>query len=455
GESVPVEKRDDFIAEPKASVGDRKNLLHKGTLISRGRGQGIVVRTGLNTELGQIALLLETAEQVQTPLQKRLDQFSRKLTWFLLLICLLLFGVGILHGQDWLSMLMTAVSLAVAAIPEALPSVIVIALAVGAKRMVSRRALIQKLSAVEALGSTTVICSDKTGTLTQNKMTVVRSWIPYPEREELFYTNLALNNDVRWQDRTRQLAEGEPTEKALFLHAYHHGKDKEELGHTWPRVNEFPFDPKEKLMVTQHQQPDATFYFLKGAPEVVLQLCQDDTSVTNGTQHAMQMAEGGLRVLAFAWFQSSSPIANLDLDFIHSAKWELLGFAGMIDPPRPEVKQAIQDCLTAGIRVQMITGDHPRTALAIARELKIEGDGLTGEELEKISPESLALRIGQIGVFARTAPKQKIRIVQALQAQGEMVAMTGDGVNDAPALKQAHIGVAMGKIGTDVAREAS
>lgn len=310
GESVPVEKQSDFLSEAKSPVGDRKNILHKGTMISRGRGQGLVVHTGPHTELGRIAQLLEGAEQVQTPLQQRLDRFSRKLTWVLLLICLLLFAVGLLHGQDWLSMLMTAVSLAVAAIPEALPSVIVIALAVGAKRMVSRRALIQKLSAVEALGSTTVICSDKTGTLTQNKMTVVRSWIAHPEHEELFYTNMALNNDVNWQDRARELAEGEPTERALFLHAFHHGKDKEELGESWPRLNEFPFDPKEKFMVTQHQQPDATFYFLKGAPETVLHLCRRDSLAAEGLGQAQQMADGGLRVLAFAWLQTSTPFCN-------------------------------------------------------------------------------------------------------------------------------------------------
>lgn len=475
GESVPVEKQTRPLADAELPLGDRLNMLYKGTVVTYGRGRGLVVATGMNTELGKIATLLQEKEEVKTPLQKRLAQFGQRLALAALAICAIVFLVGVLRGESVILMFLTAVSLAVAAIPEALPAIVTMSLALGARKMVKKRALIRRLPAVETLGSVTYICSDKTGTLTLNKMQVERVAVAghvaarVPPSEEpgetgrLFGQALALSNDAVRQEDGRVI--GDPTEVALYVAARQAGYDKERLQMASPRLAELPFDSDRKCMTTFHREGEGIIAFTKGAPERVVAQCeqvftgQGPAPVKREAilEEAERMAADGLRVLAVAFRRWPMLPAELAPD---RAERDLtfLGLVGLLDPPRPEVGEAIKLCRSAGIKPVMITGDHPATARAIASRLGIiiaGGEVITGQELARLSLEEFEERVERIRVYARAAPEQKITIVQALQDKGEFVAMTGDGVNDAPALRRADIGVAMGVAGTDVAREAS
>jgi Ca2+-transporting ATPase len=473
GESEPVEKRVDPHPDPALPVADRRGMAWKGTVCAAGRGVGIVVATGASTELGRIAGLLDPDGRLATPLQARLARFGRRLAFAVLAICGVIFVAGLLRGEPPLLMFMTAISLAVAAIPEALPAVVAISLALGARRMVRQHALVRRLPAVETLGSVTVICSDKTGTLTLNRMTVERLWsagilrMPGPDWADDARWGALANAMVLVNDATGSRAgsvEGEPTETALLDAALASGIDVDALRRHHPRVAEIPFDSDRKRMTTIHSMPDGTAVaWVKGAPETVLPLCghrfsagaPEPVDTAAATIAAEAMAAEGLRVMAFALrrFDAVPPdLAEADRELV------LVGLAGMTDPPRPEAAGAVAQCIAAGIVPVMITGDHPATARAIARRLGILGEDdavVTGAALAAVDDATLAERAGRIRVYARVDPAQKIRIVAALQARGECVAMTGDGVNDAPALQRADIGIAMGRGGTDVAREAS
>lgn len=487
GESVPVDKTAETLSGESIPLGDRRNMAFKGTTVSYGRGSGIVISTGMKTELGKIAAMLQGEEEVKTPLQKRLARFGQRLGLAVIAICAVVFVTGLLRGEQPLIMFLTAVSLAVAAIPEALPAVVTISLAIGARKMVRQNALVRKLPAVETLGSVTYICSDKTGTLTLNRMTVDELFVDgkafrNPEKQDLsapgtqpvflFYA-MALNNDAVQGGDGRII--GDPTETALFEFADRRGFNKNRLEGDFPRIAEIPFDSGRKCMTTFHEVRDKAAVqngrivsFTKGALESVLDRCThilyrgETVELTETFRKELisvnnRMAGEGLRTLAFAerrWEALPEKItpesAENDLTF--------LGLAGLMDPPREEAREAVAMCRTAGIKPVMITGDHPLTAKNIAKRLGIisDGDGvLTGTELDRLSIEEFKERVEKIRVYARVAPEQKIKIVRALQDKGEFVAMTGDGVNDAPALKRADIGVAMGITGTDVAKESS
>jgi len=472
GESVPADKHTGSVPDPKASVGDRQNMAFKGTMITNGRGTALVVATGMQTQLGRIANLLDAAEDTQTPLQKRLTVFSKRLAITILGICALIFLAGLLRGEPVLLMLLTAVSLAVAAIPEALPAVVTIALALGAYRLARHQALMRTLSSVETLGSITWICSDKTGTLTENRLQVDSIWQdgvrsrtngPLPATATELFAAMLLCNDATQQDGSIL---GEPTEAALLAAALAQGMDQVTLNLAMPRISELPFESLRMRMTTFHDSSERIVAYTKGAPEAVIALCNGHwSSCSNGSTdqywdatainaEAAAMAAAGLRVLAFAarsWDAvPATDTAETGLHFI--------GLVGLIDPPRIEAAAAIATCKAAGITAAMITGDHPATALAIAKRLDLaqsETQLLTGKQLAEMDDAALAAQVTHVRVYARMDPAQKIRIVKALQARNEYVAMTGDGVNDAPALRQADIGVSMGRSGTDVAREAS
>jgi len=477
GESEPIDKNAGVLAPHDAPLGDRHNMLFKGTLVVHGHGRGLVAATGMATELGRIAQLLHTAEETKTPLQKRLARFGRILAIAVLVLCAILFGVGVLRGEPVLLMLLTAISLAVAAIPEALPAVVTVSLALGARKLVKREVLIRKLPAVETLGSVTYICSDKTGTLTLNRMTVEQIAAgthpsgppPIGSAHDPVLTELlramALNNDCHVDHAGAVI--GEPTEVALFEATRDAGLVADELRGSLPRVAELPFDAARRSMTTLHRPSsdnEALLAYVKGSPEMILSSCVDvyhadgarplnREAILDIAQH---MAGDGLRVLAFARRDFSTP-PPIESEHVETGL-SFLGLVGMLDPPRDEAAAAIADCKSAGIVPVMITGDHPETANAIARRLGLldhEGEVLTGSELSRMTDADFARRVRAIRVYARAAPEHKIRIIRALQQQGEFVAMTGDGVNDAPALKRADIGVAMGITGTDVAKEAA
>lgn len=469
GESVAVEKSAAAEAPEDAPLGDRANMAYAGTVVASGRGAGAVAATGMDTELGRVARLLERTERVATPLQKKLADFGRRLAVVALSVCAAVFAAGLLRGEPPLAVLLTAVSLAVAAVPEALPAVVTIALALGALKMARRRALVRRLPAVEALGAVTCICSDKTGTLTQNRMraealscageTAARpgagpAWARFVEA-------LALCGDARADAGGRLV--GDPTETALLAAAVSAGADPAGLAARLPRVAEVPFDAVRRRMTTVHRAADGSgASFTKGAVEGVLACCAD--ALTPGgsgpldraavLREAERLSADGLRVLAFAARDWPAPPAAEDAE----TGLTFVGLAGLLDPPRPRAREAVATCRAAGIRTVMITGDHPLTAAAIARRLGILEDGggtLTGPELEALSLAELRARARGVSVYARVAPEQKLKIVTALQEDGEIVAMTGDGVNDAPALRRADIGVAMGLTGTDAAKQAA
>lgn len=479
GESVPVEKYATTITDTDVGIGDRTNMLFSSSLITYGRGKGIVVETGMNTEVGKIAGILNSTEKSDTPLQQRLNKLGKTLGIASLAICAVIFVIGLLQGKAPLDMFMTAVSLAVAVIPEGLAAVSTIVLAIGVQRMVKKHAIVKKLPAVETLGSATVICSDKTGTLTQNKMTV----------QKLFYNNQIVDMDKvdtnEQNDELEKLVDismlcndtkigknkkltGDPTETALIDMGFRldFSPDVFEI---MPRVEEVPFDSDRKLMTTVHKVADDKYMvYTKGGVDELLARCNSykiNGEIKNNIKEYKEtidkfndeMAENALRVLAMAYKQIDHMPSKEEMNGIEK-NLIFVGMVGMIDPPREEAKVAVEKCKSAGIKTVMITGDHKTTAVAIAKELGILEEGeeaITGSELEAMSQEELIQRVENIRVYARVSPEHKVRIVKAWQAHGEVVAMTGDGVNDAPALKTSDIGCAMGMVGTDVAKEAA
>lgn len=478
GESVPVEKIDDVIQEEKIGIGDRKNMLFSSSLVTYGRGKGIVVETGMTTEVGKIAGMINSTEKQETPLQQKLNQLGKTLGMVAIIICVIIFVLGLLQGKEAISMFMTAVSLAVAAIPEGLVAVSTIVLAIGVQKMVKKNAIVKRLPAVETLGSSTVICSDKTGTLTQNKMTVEKIFwngairdaenIQDDEIDEeltkLVYANMLCNDTKISQDGNLT---GDPTETALVDMAFKLNFDPS-IYDRMPRVQEIPFDSDRKLMTTVNKVNGKYIVYTKGGIDEILQRCSS-YEINNEKHQELkeyinkirekneEMAREALRVLGCAYKEldyepSKEEMIDIEKDLI------FIGMVGMIDPPREEAKKAVEKCKTAGIKTVMITGDHKITATAIAKKLGIlenEDEAITGSELEQMSDEELEKNVRKYSVYARVSPEHKVRIVTAWQKNGEIVAMTGDGVNDSPALKKADIGCAMGIVGTDVAKEAA
>jgi Ca2+-transporting ATPase len=489
GESVPVEKAATVLDNPALALGDRRNMAYAGTIVSYGRGQAVVVGTGMDTEFGKIAKMLQTVETGKTPLQENLNKVGNTLAKGTFVIVAVIVALGLFRGQPFIEMLIFGIALAVAAVPEALPAVVTISLAIGVQRMAKRHALMRRLPTVETLGSTSIICSDKTGTLTKDEMTARRIFVagrffdvsgsgyephgqflsdgrpmePPPPLKRLLQAALLASDahivqneaDGRWH------VKGDPTEGALVVAASKAGLNKSELESKFPRIHEIPFTSETKRMTTLHKAPDGVRAFSKGAPEIILETCTRQ-STTGGEagldaagrreilEAAQVMAGEALRVLAVAEKANATPEnAEQQMTF--------LGLVGMIDPPRPEAKAAIAMCEHAGIKPIMITGDHPVTAMAVARELGLLKSGrvVTGAELEAMDEAEFERAVGQIEVYARVSPIHKLRVVTALQKQGHIVAMTGDGVNDAPALKKADIGIAMGITGTDVSKEAA
>lgn len=487
GESAAVEKRAEALDDPEAGIGDRSNMLYLGTALTYGRGEAVVVNTGMQTELGQIARLLQSVESRQTPLQKRLDQVGKLLAVLAVICAGLIFALGLVRGEALSLMLMSAISVAVAAVPEGLPAVLTITLAFGSQRMLKRHALVRKLTGIETLGSVSVICSDKTGTLTQNRMQVIQlsdlqqtaPCVPPDSATDL--QQLLLLCGVLCNDSQLQPGQnlGDPTEIAL-LEALQNPEHVTRWQAQWPRLDELPFDSERKRMSTLHRWPaDAAqspfaflqalpaapaLMFVKGAFDGLLErssrcfdgqqcLPLDAARRQHFEQASQQLAASGYRVLGFAF----KPLTQETVQTEDESDLIFLGLMALLDPPRPEVADAVKTCQQAGIRVIMITGDHPLTALKIAQDLGITRSSkvLTGRELQNMAQEQLQEALGDCQVFARVSPEHKLRIVNALQGQQRIVAMTGDGVNDAPALKQADIGVAMGITGTDVSKEAA
>ena len=476
GESVPVEKSTEKIDGEEIGIGDRVNMLFSSSLVTYGRGKGIVVETGMTTEVGKIAGMINNTEKQETPLQQKLNKLGKTLGIAALAICVFIFIIGLIQGKEPIHMFMTAVSLAVAAIPEGLVAVSTIVLAIGVQKMVKKNAIVKRLPAVETLGSATVICSDKTGTLTQNKMTVEKIFInsqtedlenikgDQEDIKKLVYANMLCNDTKIAKDGTLT---GDPTETALVDMAFKLDFDSSIYDRT-PRLNEIPFDSDRKLMTTVNEQNGKYVVYTKGGVDELLKRCHSyllngevkkdlDNYATTIREHNEDMAKEALRVLACAYKEidhkpTDEEMKNIENDLI------FIGMVGMIDPPREEAKVAVEKCKTAGIKTVMITGDHKITATAIAKKLGIlekEDEAITGLELEKMSDDELEKKVRQYSVYARVSPEHKVRIVKAWQKNGEIVAMTGDGVNDSPALKTSDIGCAMGIVGTDVAKEAA
>ncbi len=478
GESMPVEKNTEKIVDPEVGIGDRVNMLFSSSLVTYGRGKGIVVETGMTTEVGKIAGMINETEKQETPLQNKLNKLGKTLGIAALLICVFIFVIGLLQGKEPIHMFMTAVSLAVAAIPEGLAAVSTIVLAIGVQKMVKKNAIVKRLPAVETLGSSTVICSDKTGTLTQNKMTVEKLFwngeivdidkakenTQEEEIKQLVYANMLCNDTKISKDGTLN---GDPTETALVDMAFKLDFDPS-IYDRMPRVEEVPFDSDRKLMTTVNKVNNKYVVYTKGGVDELLKKCnsyilkgeiKQDLSNYADIIRAKneEMAKEALRVLACAYKEMDHAPSKEEMKEIES-NLIFIGMVGMIDPPREEAKKAVEKCKTAGIKTVMITGDHKVTAAAIAKKLGIlenENEAITGIELEKMSQEELEKNVRKYSVYARVSPEHKVRIVKAWQKQGEIVAMTGDGVNDSPALKTSDIGCAMGIVGTDVAKEAA
>ncbi len=489
GESYPTEKTTKTLTVDELNIGDRHNMVYMGTAVTHGKGAAVVVGTGMSTELGHIAELLQTIDRSTTPLQKRMAQLGKGLAIAAVGIVAVVFVLGLLRGEDLRDMFLTAIALAVAAVPEGLPAVVTIALSLGAQRMLKRRVLIRKLPAVETLGSVTVICSDKTGTITQNRMVateiaadegVVELVDVHLEADgpatatRLALLGALLCNDTVLDHSGEDKHIGDPTEIALAVAAVHGGLDADSIGHAWPRVAEAPFTSERKRMTTVHEVPrgyqasigSRWVAMTKGAPDGLVDLATTMWSggaaveLTDGLRSSAletnsNLANAGRRVLGVALRPLESLPGDEDVEALE-CDLTLLGMITMVDPPRPEVPAAVRACRRAGIRPVMITGDHPLTARRIAADVGIDTKGrvVTGAELARVDDAELAVMVADVSVYARVSPEHKLRIVGALQDQGEVVAMTGDGVNDAPALRKADIGVAMGITGTDVSKEA-
>jgi len=482
GESVPVDKNTDTLKNEEMPLGDRKNMVYMSSLVTKGRGRFIVTETGMDTEIGKIAHLIQNTEKNQTPLQKKLEELGKILAIGAVIACAVVFLIGLMRGGDPLLLFLTAVSLAVAAIPEGLPAIVTVVLAIGTQRLVAKHAIIRKLPAVETLGCASVICSDKTGTLTQNKMTIKKVYTNdeiinaedikddgFNSAEKMAVRIGLLSNDADIvEDEAGEITEiGDPTEVAMIAYAKILGFDKKEYNKNIPRIDELPFDSDRKLMTTVHKYGNSWLTFTKGAPDVLMERCStyldkdvvldfDEEAKSRAMQANTELSNDAFRVLGFAFQQyleePEMNMENLENNLIFA------GLAGMIDPPREEVKVSIEECHTAGINTVMITGDHKNTAVAIAKQLNVfkEGDyAVSGVELNNMTDQELEDSVDKIAVYARVSPEHKVRIVDAWQKKGAIVAMTGDGVNDAPALRKADIGCAMGITGTDVSKEAA
>ena len=478
GESVPVEKQTLKLENQEVELGDRTNMLFSSSLVTYGRGKGIVVATGMNTEVGKIAGMINAVEDQETPLQAKLNKLGKTLGIVAIVVCLIIFAIGLIQGKQPLTMFMTAVSLAVAAIPEGLVAVSTIVLAIGVQKMVKKHAIVKKLPSVETLGSATVICSDKTGTLTQNKMTVEKVYIndstidtekakdisQDKEMQKFIYANMLCNDTKIGNDGSLT---GDPTETALIDMAIKLGIEAKKIKEI-ERVSEIPFDSDRKLMTTVNKVNGKYIVYTKGGVDELLARCKNyllnneikddlENYKISIKRHNEEMAQNALRVLACGYKEIDHIPSDEEMKNIEN-NLTFIGMVGMIDPPREEAKVAVEKCKTAGIKTVMITGDHKITATAIAKNLGIledEKEALTGAELEKMSDEELEKNVRKYSVYARVSPEHKVRIVNAWQKNGEIVAMTGDGVNDSPALKKANIGCAMGIVGTDVAKEAA
>ena len=484
GESVAAEKDEAPVPEG-ASLGDRRAMAFSGTLVAAGQATGVVVETGMGTQIGHISRLLQTVELLSTPLLRQIDQFARRFTWVVLIGGALLFAFSVLvRGFDWVEALIAVVALAVGIVPEGLPAVITITLAIGVRRMAARNAVIRKLPAVETLGATSVICTDKTGTLTRNEMTARRivtqehevlaggsGYVPRGDLTAAGGDDLAalaasgdvlrcglLCNDAELDlNDGRGVVNGDPMEGALIALAIKAGLNPTHARAEWPRVDEIPFDAAHRFMATLHTGPAGeTVVFVKGAAEALFAMAPGSLDAAFWNTRIAAAGAEGERVLAFGMKRLPKPKERLDFDDVTDGV-EFLGIVGFIDPPRPEVAEAIAQCRAAGIAVKMITGDHVATALAIARQLNLASDpqAVTGSEIEAMSDAELQKIVERVSVFARTSPEHKLRIVRALQANGHIVAMTGDGVNDAPSLRQADVGTAMGIKGTEASKEAA
>ena len=468
GESVPSEKDAEAVVAEDAPLGDRSNMVFSGCSVTYGTATAIVTATGMDTQMGKIADLLDNEEDGQTPLQQKLAQLGKYLGFMALGACAIIFLVGILNGLEILHIFMTAVSLAVSAIPEGLPAIVTIVLSIGVQRMVKKNAIIRRLPAGETLGSASVICSDKTGTLTQNRMTLVKAWLDGQDEPEdisennseairklLSYATLCSNGSVEFKDG-HETHLGDPTETAIVLAAHKNGMPKELLNQQYPRLGEIPFDSDRKLMTTINLVDGKHLVIVKGAVDVMASRCVSG-DLEKAAQVNENMSRNALRVLAVGYKFIDALPATLTPEELET-DLHFMGLVGMIDPPRPEAKAAVALCRKAGIKVVMITGDHVVTASAIAKDLDILRDGdraITGAQLDAMSDEELDAQVTEISVYARVSPENKIRIVKAWQRRDQIVSMTGDGVNDAPALKAADIGCAMGITGTDVAKGAA